>query len=318
MTPTLQRSAAASAALHVLALLALLLTLPHRNPPEPPTETAVQMDFVGPAQPVQRAQAPAPTPAPAPAPQPTPAPPAPQPQKPAPEAPLPPPPPPPPPPPSPAPAPPTATPPVPQPPPRESTEAAAPLPPPPPAPPAPPQATPPLPVPPPPVPTQAVASANTQPHPVKTPVPDSRELLNTLEKLRLATRQTEAPRARANPRQGGAPNAGGSPHGSDTAKLSADERAAIGTEVRRCWTYDPGAKGVDQMRVMLNVVTDGNGTAREATVAPEDQGRLADPVFRAFAERAVRAVLSPECANLPLPRFMLGQNRELKFRFSPL
>jgi len=44
---------------------------------------------------------------------------------------------------------------------------------------------------------------------------------------------------------------------------------------------------------------------------------MSNPVFRAFAERAVRAVLSPQCANLPLPRAMLGQQRSLKFRFSP-
>jgi len=40
-------------------------------------------------------------------------------------------------------------------------------------------------------------------------------------------------------------------------------------------------------------------------------------VFRAFAERAVRAVLDPTCANLPLPRTMLGQRRTLDFRFRP-
>ncbi len=33
---------------------------------------------------------------------------------------------------------------------------------------------------------------------------------------------------------------------------------------------------------------------------------MADPRFRAFAERAVRAVLDPRCANLPLPKDKLG------------
>jgi hypothetical protein len=31
----------------------------------------------------------------------------------------------------------------------------------------------------------------------------------------------------------------------------------------------------------------------------------------------VRAVLDPQCANLPLPRALLGQNRVFTFRFSP-
>ena len=55
-----------------------------------------------------------------------------------------------------------------------------------------------------------------------------------------------------------------------------------------------------------------------AAVAPEDQGRVAgNPRLRVFAERAVRAVLDPQCANLPLPPHMLGQTRVFTFRFSP-
>ena len=92
---------------------------------------------------------------------------------------------------------------------------------------------------------------------------------------------------------------------------------SIGDAVRRCWTYDAAARDADSLRVLLEVTTDDTGTARLAKVAPEDMGRMSNPVFRAFAERAVRAVLSPQCANLPLPRAMLGQQRLLKFRFSP-
>lgn len=120
-----------------------------------------------------------------------------------------------------------------------------------------------------------------------------------------------------NPQQGGAPNGGGNPQGNDTAALSADQRGAIGDEVRACWTYDPGALGVDQMQVLLTVTTDAAGVARLAQVAGADAGRLSDPVFRAFAERAVRAVLDPRCANLPLPRNMLGRTNVLTFRFRP-
>jgi len=54
-----------------------------------------------------------------------------------------------------------------------------------------------------------------------------------------------------------------------------------------------------------------------AKVTGGDVARLRDPVFRAFAERAIRAVLDPRCASLPLPRNMLGQPRTLTFRFSP-
>jgi hypothetical protein len=56
---------------------------------------------------------------------------------------------------------------------------------------------------------------------------------------------------------------------------------------------------------------------RDANVADEDKGRLADPRFRAFAERAVRAVMDVRCASLPLPRDKLGKVNELTFRFRP-
>ncbi len=156
-----------------------------------------------------------------------------------------------------------------------------------------------------------------QPHETKNPAPDSQALENTLEKLRAMQRQTQAPRARANPAQGGAPKAGGQPNGDDTSKLSADQIRAIGATVQRCWTYDAGAKDVNRMVVLLTVRTDDGGVARQAIVADPDRGRLSDPVFRAFAERAVRAVLSAQCANLPLPRTMLGQSQTLTFRFRP-
>ncbi len=130
--------------------------------------------------------------------------------------------------------------------------------------------------------------------------------------------QKEPPKARANPRAGGAPKAGGNPHGDDTASLSVGQRGAIGEQVRRCWTTDPGMLDLDKMQVMLNVTTDASGTARQAVVAPEDQAQVAaNPRLRVFSERAVRAVLDPQCAKLPLPETMLGKTAMLTFRFRP-
>ena len=172
---------------------------------------------------------------------------------------------------------------------------------------------PPPPAPPPPAP----ASTTSQPNATKNPAPESDALENTLLKLRALQKQTQPPRSAPNPRQGGAPNGGGNPQGNDTAALSADQRGAIGDHVRECWTYDPGALGVDKMQVLLTVTTDPAGVARLAEVAGSDEARLGDPIFRAFAERARRAVLDPHCANLPLPQSLLGKTNVLTFRFSP-
>jgi hypothetical protein len=54
-------------------------------------------------------------------------------------------------------------------------------------------------------------------------------------------------------------------------------------------------------------------------LSPADQARAnADEGFRAFAERAERAVLDPTCAKLPVPPDLLGKPaQELTFRFRP-
>ncbi len=314
MSPELRRGTIASVTLHVLLAAALLIGIPLTSPPEPPPETGVDMVFQ--AVPGPAAKAPARTTS-------TPAPTAPTPPKPRQlEETTPPPPPPPPPPPAPA----VAQPPPPTPPPTPPTRPtptpaeALPLPPPPvppPPAPAPAQAQPAPPAPPLPLPPPAPPSPTAQPNPTANPAPASAALENTLEKLRAESRQPHAPQARANPLRGGAPNAGGNPAADDTAALSASQRGAIGEHVRPCWTSDPGALDLDKMQVLLTVTTDASGVVRRAEVAPADQGRLTDPRLRVFAERAVRAVMSSECANLPLPPKMLGKVNVLTFRFRP-
>jgi hypothetical protein len=143
-------------------------------------------------------------------------------------------------------------------------------------------------------------------------------LQNTLEKLRALQKQTQPPKAQYNPSRGGAPNGGGNPQANDTAALTLAQRGQIGDSVRRCWSTDPGMLDLDRMQVLLTVTTDGAGVVRQAIVAPEDAGRVAgNPRLRVFSERAIRAVLDPHCANLPLPQALLGQNRQFTFRFSP-
>jgi hypothetical protein len=105
----------------------------------------------------------------------------------------------------------------------------------------------------------------------------------------------------------------------DLSMLSANQRGAIGDHVRECWTTDrtSNALNTGNERVLLTVITDARGIARIAEVAGDDVARVSDPRFRAFAERASRAVLDPRCANLPLPASMMGRINTLTFRFSP-
>jgi len=318
--PRLRMGVIVSLLAHLMVFLALLITLPNWNSEEEKEpDSTIEMVFNG----REKSTTKAPTLAPNPAPSKEIAPPAPpvtQEPKPEPiEAPPPPPPPPPPPQPrasAPLPAPPSDVPPP------EPSPEEAPIIPPPPAPPAPPrEATPKLitpPVPPPlEKPPPAKPSQTAQPNATQNTAPNSSAMEATLLKLRQMQHQTEPPKARPNPKAGGQPDSGGNPTSNDTDALSAAQRGEIGAHVRECWTKDSGAQDLDKMSVVLTVVTDQTGTARVANVAGEDTGKLSDPVFQAFAERAVRAVMDPRCANLPLPHQMLGRINNLTFRFRP-
>lgn len=99
--------------------------------------------------------------------------------------------------------------------------------------------------------------------------------------------------------------------------LSAPQRGAISDYVRRCLPPDLTTTG-GGMQIMLSVTTDIDGVVRRASISPIDAARVkADPALRQFAERAVRAVVDPNCSHLPLPQAFLGQRQEFTFRVSP-
>lgn len=318
----MRRSGVISAAAHVIVILIAILALP-REKLHSAQSSAVDVELVGPSVPQQalhkgKVPAPARTPVPnrarlakrQPKPQPKVAPP----------------PPPPPPPPAPRHSVRLPTPPAPAPPPPPPAPTPIPLPKPPPPPPKPqPQKKPPppkpqkkLPLPPKPrPPAPAPKSPTSQPHAVKKPAPMSKAVLNTLSKLRALEKQKQPPTARYNPDQGGAPNGGGTRMSTANSRLSAADRSAIGAEVQPCWGIDAGAPGISHFSVLLQVVTDAEGVVREAQVAPADQGRMSDPLFAAFANRAVEAVKNYQCAKLPLPNDMLGKPQNFIFRFTP-
>ncbi|WP_342628154.1 energy transducer TonB [Nguyenibacter vanlangensis] len=321
----MRRSIVASGVIHAALLLAVILGLPMPVPPEPPPPPTIEMEFTSSdngGMP-HKAEKPATKPAPAPAPVKQEAPPAPTPPTKAPnEEPPPPPPPPPPMPPPPEPKP-VRQPPKPVPPKvQQPTPEAVHQPPPPPRP-APPQPThttsPPTPQPEPTAPPKVrQPSRITQPNEAKKAVPDTHSLLATLDAFRADQKQTHPPKARANPLQGGAPEGGGAPDGDITSALSAAQQGAIGNAVRRCYTEDTAARDYATFVAHLVVTVDATGTARIVQFAPETQARMAaDGSYRALAERARAAVLSPTCAQLPLPKAMLGQTRQLKFVFRP-
>jgi hypothetical protein len=108
-----------------------------------------------------------------------------------------------------------------------------------------------------------------------------------------------------------------SPLNNSTGTLSVAQRGAIADHVRECWTIDDSTSSDERMQVLLNVITDAAGIAREAEVTGKDLRRMNEANFHDFAEHAMRTVLDPRCAKLPLPVSMLGRPNMLTFRFSP-
>lgn len=317
MDRDLRRGAIISLAVHVALVIAAVVALP--TPPlNTSADQSLDVTLVGPTQP-QTAQTKGQVAAPSNQPQvhqgPV------NPVQPKPQPVVAPPPPPPPPPPAP-PQKPQPTPPTPAPPPPPPKPTPTPLPTPPPPPPRPPQKVTseakPTPhkveVQKPPAPEK---SSTHQRHEVPKPLPLSQSVLNTLSQLRVNQKQEKAPTARYNPAQGGAPHGGGSPNSTANSQLNEADRNAIGAHVRPCWGIDAGAPGVNKFSVELLVTTDASGTVREAHIAPASEGNMDNPVYAAFAQRAIAAVENYQCAKLPLPSNMLGSVHTFLFNFTP-
>lgn len=334
-TLLMRRSLLVSALLHGVALTALLVVLPPPpKPPEPPEPPPVEMEFEGaPSESGKPAKAPAPSakpaPSPAPAPEKAPEPPTPEPPKEVPDESTPPPPPPP----TPVPPPPvTESQPLPDTPLPQKVEEPSPdavkTPPSPPAPPQPSHAV----APPSPqtqpsdtLPDMALPSHITQPNKAKKTAPDTHSLLETLNSFSDDSKDGHSAKTHAGTHNaaaahsgGGSPDAGGSPNGDITGKMSAGDQRAIGAEVRRCYTEDTAARNYATFVAHLVVTVDASGEARMVSFAPETKARMAsDSGYRALAERARAAVLSPTCSRLPIPKNLLGQTHQLKFVFRP-
>lgn len=152
----------------------------------------------------------------------------------------------------------------------------------------------------------------------KKEVPDTHSLESTLDSYMADQKQTHPPKAKANPRQGGAPNGGGARNGDITRALSAGQQGRIAASVRRCYVEDTAAKDYAQFTAHLIVTVDASGEARMVDFDSATRARMgADASYRALAERARDAVLSPTCSKLPIPSNLLGKTQQLRFVFRP-
>jgi outer membrane biosynthesis protein TonB len=99
------------------------------------------------------------------------------------------------------------------------------------------------------------------------------------------------------------------------SQLSTSDKDRIASAVQPCWYDDPGARGNGTMTAKIRVWIDDSGTVQRTELV--DTSQLGDPVWRAFAERAKRAPLNPQCSKLPIPPDKIEQMKVFTFTFTP-
>ena len=304
-----------SAGLHAGVMAIALAGLPSFFDPAPPAEIVVAVTVLAEAaqaeeKPPTEPPKPEPPPPP-PEPEPPPPPPEPEPPPPPPPEPEPPPPPPepepPPPPPEPEPPPPPPPEPEPEPRPEPKPEVEPPPKPKPAAAPTPPQAKPEPP-------RRQLAKA--VPAPKRKPRPP-RDAFDTL--LRNLERQRET-ESKAQPKTAARPQAKPSP--SRRLRTDMRERRLIAAlvrqireQVRRCWNPPIGIKDAHKLQVRISIELNPDGTLMRNPRIVDRQRLNADPVFRAYAESAVRALQNPRCRPLRLPLESYQAWRAISFNF---
>lgn len=169
-------------------------------------------------------------------------------------------------------------------------------------------------------PEKPAAVAKAEPKPEKSPTPpapkqqesDFDALLRSVEQT---PKRVQAPEQR--PGTGASATSGGTgqPGRVQTAQINPSVLAAsISRQITPCWNIPVAAQGIGGLRAELNIVMGPDGGIQ--TVEPLDKGRMAtDPVFRAFAESAVRAVRACSPLKLPPESFQLWRN--IIFNFDP-
>ncbi len=296
-----------SAVGHLLVVLLTVLGLPtlFKRPPLEDTPLVVRIVNVAPeTRATQVSQAPPkPEAKPEPAEPPKPEPPKPEPPKPEPPKPTPEPPP------SPAPKPPEPAP----------------------EPPKPPEAKPEPPPPPPPAPTEKPEPPPPPPKPVEKPLPPKPEAkaekkeppkkdddaqFDTL--LRNLARQQTTPKPDAPPQKQAAAQptpASSQPIAPLAARLSTSELDLVRQQLYECWNVPAGARDAQDLVVVVRLAMNSDATVRDAQILTTS--RMSDPFYRAAAESARRAVLSPHCSPLKLPLEKYDQWQTFTVTFDP-
>jgi hypothetical protein len=177
--------------------------------------------------------------------------------------------------------------------------------------PEPPKPDPPKPPPPKPEPPKQAAKADPQKQ--KQEDNDFEQMLKNVAKTTPQEKNDQPPKPLRQAQTASASSLPNAPLGS---RVTTAEKDMIAAAVSQCWDVDAGAKGASDLRAVIQVEINPDGTVRNTTIV-DTEGRSSDPVWRAFAERARRAPLIAQCNKLPIPPEKYEELKTFTFTFSP-
>jgi len=133
-------------------------------------------------------------------------------------------------------------------------------------------------------------------------------LLKNLSKAQEQTQQTNAPPVKTAGPAAGAP-------GIQSDKLTISETDALRRQIEQCWNVPTGSRNASDLMVEIHVIVNPDRTVQSADIVNSD--KMSDPVFRAAAESAQRAILNPKCSPLNLPPDRAADWHDMTLRFDP-
>lgn len=107
-----------------------------------------------------------------------------------------------------------------------------------------------------------------------------------------------------------------SPIGDFSKDLMVSELDALRQQLSQCWSIQAGARYAENLVVEIRLTINRDRTVQNAVI--QDRWRYnQDPAFRAAADSAVRAVLSPMCTPLRLPPEKYDGWKDIIVSFDP-
>lgn len=98
--------------------------------------------------------------------------------------------------------------------------------------------------------------------------------------------------------------------------LSISKLDALRVKLRNCWNVDPGAKGIQDMIIVIRTILNPDGSVNPSNIKVLDRSRYnSDPSFRAVADSAKRAIRM--CSPFDLPPSKYQDWKDAVFTFNP-